>query len=257
MIWPQAHNNVIGTLLSSRVFAFKTANSPKLKLAWFRNFHSKAIYTLVPTKSQKKKLNSHGFGRVKVWSRGVDTTLFKPSNPKKLDYLKPIMVYVGRIAVEKNIEAFLSLDMPVTILVIGDGAHLDMLKQHYPAAIFTGSKSGHDLASWLSSRDVFVFPSKTGTYGLVILEAMACGRLPRDRPSKYHPNGITGELNNDLKTAILNAIQLNPAPCIDYAQQTSWSRVTSGFACYLHNSRTYSLKHSLFEPDSPNGQLKI
>jgi glycosyltransferase involved in cell wall biosynthesis len=221
--------------------------------AWFRHFHSKAKYTLVPTESQKKRLKSKGFRHVKVWGRGVDTHIFNPNSPQKLDYPKPIMVYMGRIAVEKNIGAFLSLDIPGTKLVIGDGPDLEMLKQKFPTAIFTGSKSGHELASWVAGGDVFVFPSKTDTFGLVNLEAMACSlpvaAYPVTGPKDIIKEGITGSMDEDLKIAINKALTLNPQSCIDYAQQTSWAKVTILFESYLHNGRTSSSKYSLFDSD--------
>jgi glycosyltransferase involved in cell wall biosynthesis len=220
--------------------------------AWFRHFHSKAKYTLVPSQSQKRRLKRRGFGHVKVWGRGVDTQVFKPSNPQELDFPKPIMVYMGRISVEKNIDAFLSLDLLGTKLVIGDGPDLARLKQKFPAAIFVGNKSGHELASWLASSDVFVFPSKTDTFGLVNLEAMACGlpvaAYPVTGPKDIIQEGITGIMDNDLKVAINKALILNPQDCIDYAQQTNWFKVTTIFASYLHNESTSSQNFSSFEP---------
>ena len=224
-----------------------------LSYAWFRRFHSKATSTLVPTASQKKRLTDRGFRHVKVWGRGVDTTLFTPNHAKELDYPKPIMVYMGRISVEKNIGAFLSLDMPGTKLIIGDGPDLEMLKQRYPTAIFTGSKSGSELASWLSSGDVFVFPSKTDTFGLVILEALACGlpvaAYPVTGPKDIIREGITGSLNIDLRTAITNALKLDADACINYAQQTNWTKVSNVFANYLHHGRAGSPKISILDPE--------
>ncbi len=221
--------------------------------AWLRRFHSKAIYTLVPTDSQKQRLKQNGFRNVKVWGRGVDTEIFNPQHAQQLDYPKPIMVYMGRIAVEKNIDAFLSLDLPGTKLVIGDGPDLTMLKEAYPNAIFTGAKSGHDLASWLSGGDVFVFPSKTDTFGLVMLEAMACGlpvaAYPVTGPKDVIQPGITGALNTDLATAIQDALLVNPVDCINYAEQTNWTAVTKVFASYLHNGRASSPKRSVFDPE--------
>lgn len=221
--------------------------------AWFRCFHSKAKYTLVPTESQKQLLKKHGFRHVKVWGRGVDTTIFNRQAPKQLDYPKPIMVYMGRTAVEKNIEAFLSLDLPGTKLVIGDGPDLEMLKENYPDAIFTGAKTGHDLASWVAGGDVFVFPSKTDTFGLVNLEAMACGlpvaAFPVTGPKDIIKEGITGAMSEDLATAINKALTIDPSNCIDYARQTNWQKVTGVFASYLHNGRAASPKCSIFDPE--------
>ena len=219
--------------------------------AWLRRFHSKAIYTLVPTESQKTRLKDNGFRHVKVWGRGVDTKIFNPNNPKTLNYPKPIMVYMGRTAIEKNIEAFLSLEMPGTKLVVGDGPDLAMLKQKFPKAVFTGRKSGHELASWVAAGDVFVFPSKTDTFGLVNIEAMACGlpvtAYPVTGPKDIIKEGITGAMNENLSLAINKALTLNPQTCIDYAQQSSWSKVTKTFASLLHNGRHSSPRRSLFD----------
>jgi len=225
----------------------------RLTYAWLRHFHSKAIYTLVPTESQKKRLKSHRFRHIKVWGRGVDTTIFNRSNPKKFDYQKPIMVYMGRTAIEKNIEAFLSLELPGTKLVIGDGPDLTLLKQKYPNVIFAASKSGHVLGSWVAGGDVFVFPSKTDTFGLVNLEAMACGlpvaAYPVTGPKDIIKEGITGAMDEDLKVAITKALTINSHACLNYAQQTSWTKVSILFASYLHNGRASYPKCSLFDPE--------
>ncbi|MFT7234887.1 MAG: glycosyltransferase involved in cell wall biosynthesis [Methylophagaceae bacterium] len=219
--------------------------------AWFRLFHSKAIYTLVATESQKGRLKRHGFRHLKVWGRGVDTETYNPTNQKQFNYPKPVMVYVGRLAVEKNIEAFLSLELPGTKLVIGDGPDLVMLKQRFPTAIFTGSKSGHELASWVAGGDVFVFPSKTDTFGLVNFEAMACGlpvaAYPVIGPKDIIIEGFTGSINDDLKVAINNALFVNPQNCLEYAKQNTWTKTSHIFACYLHTGRTSSPKRSLFD----------
>lgn len=161
------------------------------------------------------------------------------------------MVYMGRVAVEKNIEAFLSLELPGTKLVIGDGPALAALKQQFPKAIFTGSKFGHELASWVAGGDVFVFPSKTDTFGLVNLEAMACGlpvaAYPVTGPKDIIKEGVTGSMNDDLKVAINNALSVNPQNCLDYALQTNWTKASIIFACSLHNGRASSPKRSLFD----------
>lgn len=221
--------------------------------AWFRRFHSKAAYTLVPTESQKIRLKSHGFRHVKVWGRGVDTDIFNPSNPQQFVYPKPIMVYMGRISVEKNIEAFLSIDNPGTKLIIGDGPDLESLKKKFTKAIFIGNKFGSELASWLAGGDVFVFPSKTDTFGLVNLEAMACGlpvaAYPVTGPKDIIKEGITGSMNENLKTAIDKALTVNPQNCIDYALETNWSKASTVFASYLQNGRASSPKRSIFDPE--------
>ncbi|MDX1519157.1 MAG: glycosyltransferase family 1 protein, partial [Gammaproteobacteria bacterium] len=132
-----------------------------------RNFHKPAVRTLVPTGLMRDNLIARGFTDVHVWSRGVDTTVFKPGPKEFLDFERPISVYLGRVAVEKNIEAFLELELPGSKLVIGDGPDLEKLKTRYPGVLFPGYKFGEELASWLAASDVFVFPSRTDTFGIV------------------------------------------------------------------------------------------
>jgi len=208
--------------------------------AWFRNFHGKAVRTLVPTESQKQRLEDNGFKNVVVWGRGVDTDIFTPNNPQVIDLPRPISMNMGRVAVEKNIDAFLKLDLPGSKVIVGDGPDLAALKTRYPDAMFVGAKFGQDLASWVAAADVFVFPSKTDTFGLVLLEAMACGvpvaAYPVTGPKDVIKNGTTGCLNEDLTEAIQQALTLNKQDCIDYAQQHSWSACTKVFAGYMHDN---------------------
>lgn len=210
--------------------------------AWFRRFHNKAVHTLVPTESQKQLLKRHGFNNVHVWGRGVDTAIFKSNNPQQIDLPRPIALNMGRVAIEKNIEAFLSLDLPGSKVVVGDGPDLEMLKKKYPEVFFTGAKFGEELASWVATADVFVFPSKTDTFGLVLLEALACGvpvaAYPVTGPKDVIQHGHVGYLDSDLKTAVLKALTLNPLHCIAFAKQRSWQACTQVFADLMHNNRT-------------------
>lgn len=210
--------------------------------AWFRNFHNKAERTLVPTESQKQRLKENGFNNVVVWGRGVDTDIFTPNNPQKIDLPRPINMNMGRVAVEKNIDAFLDLDLPGSKVVVGDGPDLAALKARYPDVLFVGAKFGKELASWVAAADVFVFPSKTDTFGLVLLEAMACGvpvaAYPVTGPKDIIKEGVTGSLNEDLTVAVKSALTLNSDDCISYAQHNSWSTCTQVFANHMHdNSR--------------------
>lgn len=213
--------------------------------AWFRRFHNKAVHTLVPTQSQQQRLQSHGFNNVHVWGRGVDTSIFKPDNPQPINLPKPIMLNMGRVAIEKNIDAFLSLDLLGSKVVVGDGPDLEMLRKKYPKVLFTGAKFGEELASWVAAADVFVFPSKTDTFGLVLLEALACGvpvaAYPVTGPKDIIEQGRTGYLDDDLKTAITNASHLNHSSnqddCIQFAQQHSWQACTQVFSDLMHNNR--------------------
>lgn len=210
--------------------------------AWLKRFHGAAVKTLVPTESQRQRLLDRGFENVFVWSRGVDTQIFTANNPQKLDLPRPIMINMGRVAVEKNIEAFLSLDLPGSKVVVGDGPALEALKKKYPDVLFTGAKFGKELASWVAAADVFVFPSKTDTFGLVILEALACGvpiaAYPVTGPKDVVQHGVTGILNDDLKTAALIANELNSDHCIEYAQQHSWLACTTVFANLMYDNST-------------------
>jgi glycosyltransferase involved in cell wall biosynthesis len=212
----------------------------KWTYAWFRNFHSKAVRTLVPTESQKQRLEVHGFNNVVVWGRGVDTDIFSPEAPQKLDLPRPISMNMGRVAVEKNIEAFLSLDLPGSMVVVGDGPDLDELKQRYPNVLFAGAKFGKELASWVAAADVFVFPSKTDTFGLVLLESMACGvpiaAYPVTGPLDVVQDGITGCLDEDLTIAVDKALKLRKQDCIAYAERNSWQACTDVFAGYMYDN---------------------
>lgn len=213
----------------------------KLSYAWLRRFHGKAVRTLVPTPSQQQKLLDKGFKNVEVWGRGVDTNIFTPDNPKHFDLPRPIMVNMGRVAVEKNIEAFLNLDLPGSKVVVGDGPDKEQLQRRYPDVIFTGAKFGRELASYVAAADVFVFPSKTDTFGLVILEAMACGvpvaAYPVTGPQDILQQGITGICDENLQQAVIQAVKLDPASCLDYAHQHSWLACTQVFASYMYDNK--------------------
>lgn len=178
-----------------------------------RRFHASAARTMVATESQRETLASRGFRNLVLWSRGVDTELFRPHERGLIRDPRPVLMYAGRVAVEKNLEAFLALDAPGTKYVIGDGPDLAALSKKFPAARFPGFKFGEELARYLSDADVFVFPSRADTYGLVMLEAMACGvpvaAYPVTGPRDIILDGITGALDEDLGRAVLRARELN------------------------------------------------
>jgi len=212
-----------------------------IPLAWsygvLRRFHSRAVRTLVPTESQRQHLLRLGFRNLVIWSRGVDTTLFRPGDKDLLDGPRPIAMYMGRVAVEKNIEAFLDLKLPGSKYVVGDGPDLDTLRRRYPEVHFTGFKHGAELAAYLAAADVFVFPSRTDTFGLVLLEAMACGvpvaAYPVTGPVDVIKPGINGALNEDLAKAVHAALQVDPASCRQYAVNRSWKAATEQFFNHL------------------------
>lgn len=201
--------------------------------AWVRRFHGAAVRTLVPTPSQIARLCQRGFANLHEWSRGVDTAVFRPDDAVDLGLPRPVCVYMGRVAVEKNIEAFLALDLPGSKLVIGDGPLRARLAAAYPRARFVGMKQGRDLARHVAGGDVFVFPSLTDTFGVVLLEAMACGlpvaAFPVTGPIDVVQPGRTGVLDRDLRQAVLRALALDPAPCVAYARSRSWRAATDTF----------------------------
>jgi glycosyltransferase involved in cell wall biosynthesis len=205
--------------------------------ALMRWFHGRAERVMVATPTLHKRLTGHGFKNLAYWSRGVDTGRFRPRSKDYLKERRPIFVYFGRVAVEKNIEAFLELDLPGTKLVIGGGPDLAMLTEKYPDAVFTGFKSDEDLASHIAAADVFVFPSRTDTFGLVLIEALASGvpvaAYPVQGPVDVIENGVTGFLDEDLKRAALAALTLSPDTCRQAALRYTWEACTRQFLANL------------------------
>lgn len=198
-----------------------------------RWFHGRATRTLVTTPSMQRQLEARGFRNLHLWGRGVDTELFRPRDKDFLELPRPIWLYFGRVAVEKGIGDFLALDLPGTKLVVGDGPACTELQRRYPHAVFAGYRHGEDLAAHISASDVFVFPSRTDTFGLVLLEAMACGvpvaAYPVTGPVDVVRNGVTGVLSEDLRHAALSALQLDPAACRAHALTHSWAAATRQF----------------------------
>jgi glycosyltransferase involved in cell wall biosynthesis len=205
--------------------------------AHLRRFHSASARTMVATPTLQQQLESRGFRNIVRWTRGVDIELFRPGDKRLLSGPRPIFVYLGRVAVEKNIEAFLALDLPGTKLVIGDGPERPSLQAKFPAAQFVGYKYGEELATHLAATDVFVFPSRTDTFGLVLLEALACGvpvaAYPVTGPIDVIANGTTGVLDEDLRAAALAALKLDPAKCRAFALQHTWEAATRQFLGHL------------------------
>ena len=194
--------------------------------AWLRRFHGAAARTLVATRTVSERLAARGFGNLTRWMRGVDTGLFRPVGKLALDLPRPISLFVGRVAVEKNIEAFLDLSLPGTKVVIGDGPDLARLRARYADVKFCGQLRGETLASHVSAADVFVFPSRTDTFGLVMLEAMACGipvaAYPVPGPLDVVLPGVSGVLDEDLARAVQGALALDPEACMAYASGFTW-----------------------------------
>ncbi|MGE0386296.1 MAG: glycosyltransferase family 4 protein [Gammaproteobacteria bacterium] len=201
--------------------------------SYLRRFHGAARRTFVGTPAVRDRLERHGFRNLILWSRGVDHALFRPRGKAAIDAPRPISLYVGRVAVEKNIEAFLDLDIPGTKVVIGEGPDRARLQARYGQVRFLGQKLGEDLAEHVSAADVFVFPSLTDTFGIVMLEAMACGvpvaAFPVPGPLDVVADGVSGVLDTDLGAAVAAALRLDPDRCVRYAGGFSWRSVAETF----------------------------
>jgi glycosyltransferase involved in cell wall biosynthesis len=208
---------------------------------YLNHFHSPARYCLVPTRTVAERLRELGFTNTVIWSRGVDTKLFNPArrveDPAVFPWPRPYFLYVGRVAVEKNIDQFLDLDLPGTKIVVGDGPSRKALIQKHPKVVFAGPLEGVDLARQYASADVFVFPSKTDTFGLVLLEALASGTpvaaLPVQGPIDVVGSSSVGVLDNDLGAAALKALEIPRADARAYAAQFSWEASTDQFLQFL------------------------
>ena len=204
-----------------------------LTYAHLKRFHGAAARTLVATPSMLRHLEARGFRNLALWSRGVDTALFRPRTKGHRELPRPLWLYFGRVAVEKGIEDFLDLDVPGSKLVVGGGPAEATLRARYPAAVFTGLRHGEALATLVAAADVFVFPSRTDTFGLVLLEAMACGvpvaAYPVTGPIDVVVNGVTGVLDTDLRAAALGALRLDPEACRAHALGYTWQAATRQF----------------------------
>jgi glycosyltransferase involved in cell wall biosynthesis len=193
---------------------------------------------MVATKTMCDDLAGRGFTNVRPWSRGVDTRLFRPDHAPALDLPRPVYLYVGRVAVEKNLEALLDLPLASGIkLVVGDGPALDRLRARHPDVRFVGAKQGVELARHYACGDVFVFPSRTDTFGLVMLEALASGlpvaAYPVPGPLDVISGSACGVLDEDLGRAITQALTIPRARCRAYAGHFSWQRCAEQFLGHL------------------------
>jgi glycosyltransferase involved in cell wall biosynthesis len=208
-----------------------------LTYAMMRRFHGDSAGVMVATPSIEAELKARGFGNIRRWSRGVDTELFHPrdkvGDKTLFDLPRPVHLYVGRVAVEKNIEAFLALDLDGSKVVVGDGPLLSELRRRYPDVTFLGAKEGEELARCYAAADVFVFPSRTDTFGLVLLEALASGlpvaAYPVPGPLDVVDGVGVGFLDEDLARAARSALAIPPQRCRDYALQYSWRRSAEQF----------------------------
>jgi glycosyltransferase involved in cell wall biosynthesis len=249
--WCLRHGRAFTTSYHTRFPEYVRARFPiplGASYAWLRRFHGAAVRTMVGTPSMKRQLESNGFRNLATWSRGVDTDLFRPRPKHFLGLPRPVWLYFGRVAVEKGIDDFLALDLPGTKLVVGDGPALAAARQHHPGVVYTGYRYGEELASHVAAADVFVFPSRTDTFGLVLLEAMACGvpvaAYPVTGPVDVVVDGVTGVLSGDLRAAALAALHLDPVECRRHALAHTWEAATEQFVGNLAPSRSGRLDPS-------------
>jgi len=207
--------------------------------AWMRRFHGAAEGTMVATRSLREELSGRGFRNIRPWSRGVDLKLFRPQPCEDWGLARPVFLYVGRVAVEKNIGAFLGLDLPGSKVVVGGGPILSRLQREHPDVRFTGPRYGEALARAYAGADVFVFPSLTDTFGLVLLEALACGTpiaaYPVTGPIDVlaEAQGRVGAANADLRVAALEALAADRAACRLHAERFSWRVCAEVFLSHL------------------------
>lgn len=220
-----------------------------------RLFHAQSRAVFVSTPRLRDELASRGIGNGRIWSRGIDTGLFHPgpSIHQALARLpRPILLSVGRVAAEKNIEAFLTADVAGTKVIVGDGPALQELKQRYPNAVFLGALHGPELADAYRAADVFVFPSRTDTFGLVMIEALACGLPVAGYPvpgpldivgaQGLGPDGQlaspVGKVDDDLAIAIEAALACDRDAAAAYGRSFEWSACTDQFLAGLQDALT-------------------
>ncbi len=210
-----------------------------------RRFHARSRTIMVATPTIESELTARGFGHIRRWSRGVDTELFRPHAPEEIAALapevahlpKPVFAYVGRVAVEKNIGAFLDLDLPGSKLVVGDGPRLAETRRRHPGVLFAGVRRGAELAAHYAAASVFVFPSRTDTFGLVLLEALASGvpvaAYPVPGPLDVIGDAGIGVLDEDLGRAARAALAIPRDACREHALAYSWTASARQFLANL------------------------
>jgi glycosyltransferase involved in cell wall biosynthesis len=248
------HGVAFTTSFHTRFPEYVSARSP-IPESWvwrmLRAFHRPSHAVMAATPALASELRLRGFRNVVLWSRGVDTALF---HPRAVDLCLPQPVYlsVGRVAVEKNLEAFLDLDLPGTKLVVGDGPARAALEQKYPKAVFLGARHGEELAEIYAAAGIFVFPSKTDTFGLVLLEALASGlpvaAFPVTGPRDVIGAAPVGVLNDDLRLACLEALKISPQACLEFAARHTWQASARAFVEHALNARAA-------DPEGEAGEL--
>ena len=209
--------------------------------AALRRFHAPSHAVMTPTASMRDILVRRGFANVRIWSRGVDHLLYRPRATPTLDLPHPIFLNVGRVAVEKNLAAFLDSDLPGSKVVVGDGPALASLKARFPLAHFLGAKQGDELAAIFASADVFVFPSRTDTFGIVLIEALASGLpvagYPVPGPLDIIGTSKAGVLSEDLRSACLAALSIPREVARAQSLQFTWKRSAQQFLGHIEDCR--------------------
>ena len=208
--------------------------------AWIRRFHAPSNAVMVPSPNVRDELAARRFAGLRLWSHGVDTDVFAPAEKGYLDgrgLKRPIFMYVGRVTIDKNLPAFLDLHLPGSKVIVGSGPARESLMKRYPAVPFLVAEGDAELARYFNAPDVFVFPSLTDTFGLVMLEAVACGvpvaAFPVTGPRDVLAGSEAGCLDADLGRAALTALSISPDVCRAHALKFSWDRVVEEFLSYL------------------------
>jgi glycosyltransferase involved in cell wall biosynthesis len=239
------------TSYTTRFPEYIAARSP-IPEAWIygilRRFHAAASVTMVATPSLMKELSGRGFANLGMWTRGVDVDLFRPDRAIDLDFPRPIFMSVGRVAVEKNLPAFLALDLPGTKVVIGTGPQEAELKRRFPGTKFLGQLDNGILAAHLAAADVFVFPSLTDTFGIVQLEALASGvpiaAFPVTGPRDVIGNNPVGVLDEDIHSACMQALWISRESCREFALRYSWENSARQFIAHARKVATGAIGDS-------------
>ncbi|MFP4335878.1 MAG: glycosyltransferase family 4 protein [Wenzhouxiangella sp.] len=238
--WCQRHDVTFTSSYHTRFPEYLRMRAPvptSWTYRWLRGFHAAASRTLVRTRTQMNLLAQHGFSNLAVWPGGVDTQLFRPRRERFFDLPRPIALYAGRVAPEKSLEDFLAVDFPGSKVIIGDGPARPALQRRFPEAHFLGYHHGEGLARRMAASDVFVFPSRTDTLGLVMLEAMACdvpvAAFPVPGPIDVVLNGVSGCLDENLQLAMEGALQLDRSDCRVFAGEFTWRHCTQIFVDQL------------------------
>ena len=208
-----------------------------LTYAVLRRFHHRSSAIMVPTETVRRELAARGFRHLALWTRGVDTALFRPGSAPAVHLSRPVFLCVSRVAAEKNLPAFLDLELPGSKLVVGDGHLLPEMKRRYPNVQFVGCQQGEALVRHYASADVFVLPSRTETFGLVLLEALACGlpvaALPVPGPLDVIADSRAGVLDWDLRAAAISALSIPREICRSRAERFNWQTSIEQFLSHV------------------------